>query len=252
MEGALKLAQFLAQQDAFDVLDKHFEAWMRMFYNDSGTRAASAQDIAERLGFFAQEARKVSSQSGLDLDLPAVRAEDLQALAAQKGKKVEKDNQGNLFQPGGARLRESSTTGRTEAGRQVSGESREGLGGKSNRLDQGRGADSAPAEKAVEPSDKPTTIQDAGEKIGGARKVREGKNGPDTALFSIGKKGNEIRSVGLPKDTVAISLMSMTSHLKVMLITETQRRETLRRPFGSSPILLSQTQSSVPKHLAQM
>lgn len=79
-----KLAEFLAQQDAFDVLDKTVEAWMRAFYNDTGTRAAGAQIMADRLRVYAQRARAVS-EDALDLGLPPVDRADVQRLAIEKG-----------------------------------------------------------------------------------------------------------------------------------------------------------------------
>jgi hypothetical protein len=119
----VKLDSFLAQQDAFDRLNPTVEAWMRMFYNATGRRAASAADIAERVNFYAQEARKVSAQEGLAFDLTPVRSEDVQALAAQKGKENGgSTDQANLFEPRSAGDGSRNEAGGTEAGRQGAGE----------------------------------------------------------------------------------------------------------------------------------
>lgn len=76
-----KLSEFLAQQDAFDKVSAPVEAWMRLFYDAKGNRAAGAQRIAEALKFYAEEARKVSAEAGLDLGLAPVHATDIQAGA---------------------------------------------------------------------------------------------------------------------------------------------------------------------------
>lgn len=101
----LKLDTFLAQQDAFDRITSPVEAFMRMFYNDTGRRAAGSPVIAERIKFYAQEARKVSNDAGLGFDLPAVRAEDIQVLAAKKGRdeRAATANQKDIFESGSPR-----------------------------------------------------------------------------------------------------------------------------------------------------
>ena len=81
----LKLETFLAQQDAFDKLLPPVETFMRAFYDPSGRKAAGAPNIADKIKFYAQEARKVSAGEGLDLGLAPVSARDIQALAAQRG-----------------------------------------------------------------------------------------------------------------------------------------------------------------------
>lgn len=77
----IKLRDFLDQQDAFDKVSAPVEAWMRLFYDPSGTRAAGAQRIADALTFYAEEARKVSAEKGLDLGLAPVTSADIQASA---------------------------------------------------------------------------------------------------------------------------------------------------------------------------
>jgi len=125
----VKLDSFLAQQDAFDKLNPTVEAWMRMFYNATGRRAASAADIAERVNFYAQEARKVSAQEGLAFDLTPVRSEDVQALAAQKGKENGgSTDQANLFEPRSPSDGSRNEASGQEAGRQGTGEGRVGPG----------------------------------------------------------------------------------------------------------------------------
>lgn len=119
----VKLDTFLAQQDAFDKLNPSVEKWMRMFYSASGRRAASAADIAERVKFYAEEARKVSAEEGLAFDLTPVRSEDVQALAAQKGKEnAGSSDQARLFESSRPSDGAGNEAGGQEAGRQVSGE----------------------------------------------------------------------------------------------------------------------------------
>lgn len=134
----VKLDSFLAQQDAFDKLNPIVEAWMRMFYNATGRRAASAADIAERFKFYAEEARKVSADAGLGFDLPEVRAEDVQALAAQKGKEnAGSADQANLFEPRSAGDGPRNEASRREAEGFGTGKVRGGPGNEGRGSDQG-------------------------------------------------------------------------------------------------------------------
>jgi hypothetical protein len=77
-------ADFLRQQDAFDILPPRVEAFMSLFYDAKGTRAAGAARIAEELKEYAIEANKVSAERGLDLGLPAVTADDLQRRIVER------------------------------------------------------------------------------------------------------------------------------------------------------------------------
>lgn len=80
-----KLQAHLDQQDAFDRLSEPVEAFMRMFYDPSGRRAAAGPRISDALRFYAEEARKVSADAGLDLGLVPVTSRDVQKLAVEKG-----------------------------------------------------------------------------------------------------------------------------------------------------------------------
>jgi predicted kinase len=95
----LKLAEYLAQRDAFDQLSTPVENFMRMFYDPKGGRALSAERIADGLTFYAEEARKVTTEQGLDLGLAPVGAADLQGLAAKRSAPHEA-NQPELFAGG--------------------------------------------------------------------------------------------------------------------------------------------------------
>ncbi|MDH2400459.1 hypothetical protein QCM77_10990 [Bradyrhizobium sp. SSUT18] len=94
-----KLQSHLDQQDAFDRLSEPVEAFMRMFYDPSGRRAAAGQRISDALRFYAEEARKVTADAGLDLGLVPVTARDVQKLAAGKGAEgyVKRTEEGGLF-----------------------------------------------------------------------------------------------------------------------------------------------------------
>ncbi|WP_061026374.1 LPD38 domain-containing protein [Bradyrhizobium sp. CCH5-F6] len=94
-----KLQSHLDQQDAFDRLSEPVEAFMRMFYDPSGRRAAAGQRISDALRFYADEARKVTAEAGLDLGLVPVSARDVQKLAAGKGAEgyVKRTDEGGLF-----------------------------------------------------------------------------------------------------------------------------------------------------------
>lgn len=79
-----KLDAFLRQEDAFDRLPDEVAGLMSIFYDPKGRRAASAQRITEALRFYAQEARKVSTEKGLGLDLVPVEASDILRHAAER------------------------------------------------------------------------------------------------------------------------------------------------------------------------
>lgn len=134
----LKLETFLAQQDAFDRLSAPVEAFMRWFYDASGRKAAGAPTIAEKLKFYAQEARKVSAGDGLDLGLAPVSARDIQALAAQRGSnRGQAGDPQDLFAGGGAGVRESGAARNADPGRSVADGGGEGSGGARAGGDQG-------------------------------------------------------------------------------------------------------------------
>ncbi|WP_128947136.1 LPD38 domain-containing protein [Bradyrhizobium zhanjiangense] len=99
-----KLQSHLDQQDAFDRLSEPVEAFMRMFYDPSGRRAAAGQRISDALRFYAEEARKVTADAGLDLGLVPVTARDVQKLAAGKGAEgyVKRTDEGGLFLTSGS------------------------------------------------------------------------------------------------------------------------------------------------------
>ncbi|MGY4294606.1 polyhydroxyalkanoate synthesis regulator phasin [Bradyrhizobium sp. i1.4.4] len=100
----VKLQSLLDQQDAFDRLREPVEAFMRMFYDPSGRRAAAGQRISDALRFYAEEARKVTADAGLDLGLVPVTARDVQKLAAGKGAEsyVKRTDEGGLFLTSGS------------------------------------------------------------------------------------------------------------------------------------------------------
>lgn len=133
----LKLDTFLAQQDAFDRISAPVEGFMRWFYDASGRKAAGAQGIAEKLKFYAQEARKVSAGEGLDLGLAPVSARDIQALAAQRGSTSAKagDSQ-DLFAGSGPSVREGQPAVSGDAARPVATRGGEGSGTARNAGDQ--------------------------------------------------------------------------------------------------------------------
>jgi hypothetical protein len=107
----MKLDTFLAQQDAFDKIDPKVEDFMRMFYDPNGRRATSAQKIADGLHYYAEQARRVSAERGLDLGLPNVTAEELQRAAIEK---TRTGGQGGLFLLGSPRDGASPTAARGE------------------------------------------------------------------------------------------------------------------------------------------
>lgn len=121
----MTLDAFLRQQDAFDVLPPEVQAWMAMFYQADGKRAAGKDAIAERLRYYAQEARKVSADEGLFLDIAPVRAADLQAAAAKRGVKdagTEAQGQSGLFDGGRGGVSRNAQLLRTEGQGRAAGD----------------------------------------------------------------------------------------------------------------------------------
>lgn len=78
------LADASAQIDAFAPQSARSAAIQRMFYDADGARAASAQDISNRLSMYVDEAGKVQASPGLALGLPDVGADDILATVARR------------------------------------------------------------------------------------------------------------------------------------------------------------------------
>lgn len=81
----VKLADFFAQMDAFDTVSRPVELFLRMFYGPGGKQAASTARMIDALRFYVEEARKVSTDAGLDLGMPPVESAQLQQQALAKG-----------------------------------------------------------------------------------------------------------------------------------------------------------------------
>lgn len=132
-----KLADAMAQQDAFSQLSTRVEQFMRLFYDPNGRRAAGAQRITDALRFYAEEARKVSAERGLDLGLTPVRPEDIQGAARERTSgQGEAGQQATLFERGRPRDSAGGAAGRGEVSGRGSGERSGGDGDAS----EGRGA----------------------------------------------------------------------------------------------------------------
>jgi hypothetical protein len=78
------LAESHAQADAFAHTSPESEALQRLFYGADGKGAASAQQVANALRSYAQEASKVNAAPGLDLGLAPVKAGDILKTVAGK------------------------------------------------------------------------------------------------------------------------------------------------------------------------
>lgn len=176
----LKLETFLAQQDAFDKLLPPVETFMRAFYDPSGRKAAGAPNIADKIKFYAQEARKVSAGEGLDLGLAPVSARDIQALAAQRGSnRGQAGNSEDLFAGPGNSSRASADAVNGEVSRPVAGGNGEGTGSAragSGEGGQGRGGVSA---KAIADS---ASLDDVGWGLRKSDRQAGGGSGPVAAL----------------------------------------------------------------------
>ncbi len=80
-DKGVKIASFLAQQDAFNKLDPTVETLIRAFYNKEMTRAASSLRIVEYLDDFVSEARQHKT-GGFIVD--DTRIEDVIAISERK------------------------------------------------------------------------------------------------------------------------------------------------------------------------
>lgn len=107
----MNLKAYMAQMDAFDRLTDNVDRFMRMFYDPKGSRAASAERISDAVRFYAQEARKVSADMGLDLGLARVTPDEIQGASLGRG---QNEGQQNLF-GSGARDGEGGDQGRFAA-----------------------------------------------------------------------------------------------------------------------------------------
>lgn len=155
----LKLETFLAQQDAFDKLLPPVETFMRAFYDPSGRKAAGAPNIADKIKFYAQEARKVSAGEGLDLGLAPVSARDIQALAAQRGSnRGQAGNSEDLFAGPGNSSRASADAVNGEVSRPVARGNGEGTG--SARTGSGEGGQAGDGELVFRKGGRAVTPQE--------------------------------------------------------------------------------------------
>ncbi len=80
----MKLDQYLAQHDAFDHVEPDVLGFMSNFYDPNTGRAKSSGRIADFLRLYANEAAKVSSETGLGLEMPKVAPHDIIETAAAK------------------------------------------------------------------------------------------------------------------------------------------------------------------------
>lgn len=148
------LDAYLGQIDAFDPLPLETARWMELFVDPAGTRAASQERIATIIRTYAEESRKVSTEVGFDLGLPAVTIRDLQDTAARKAwaDVIERSTQGDLLGgQSGLRARDGADRG----GRRKSGDAGGGdqAGGAGAGGDRGRPADDAGGSTAADGAD---------------------------------------------------------------------------------------------------
>jgi len=139
-EAGQSLDSYLSQVDAFNPIPDAVEGWMRAFYNEAGTRAASGKDVSTFMRFYVEEAMKQPAQ-GLDLGGPAVTPRQILSGAREKVR-VERQggaDQGQLggLEPGGP----GPQAGGNEAG---GGESRPS-DGQQQPAQVGNGPDQTPA-----------------------------------------------------------------------------------------------------------
>lgn len=131
----VKLKEFFAQVDAFDVVTDDVASIMRMMYRPDEVRAAGKDVVAERLTFIAREAQKVSGSQGLDLGIPSVSRADIIDIASRKGTRSD-GTQGDLLSAGSRDGAGTANDGGTGQGRSAD-DGGDLLGGSGGGGDQG-------------------------------------------------------------------------------------------------------------------
>jgi N12 class adenine-specific DNA methylase len=235
-----KLDTYLAQSDAFNKIPDTVEGFMRAFYAPEldmrgNRRALGSKRISDALGFYADEARKVTAEPGLDLGLAPVERRDIQKIARDKGWEGYGEEVPDRNGPGNG---EGVPAGGDQIRRSGVGEGREGLEAAGGEGDQGKIFRAAGPKVPVKlrPEE-----PDAGKLISTANKVAgewQDKLGPDIKVVMGGSLVSRTYARVRPNEPIDMDIRFLTKnperdYPKVETVTGLKLRKT--RPVDDYP-----------------
>ena len=168
----LSLSEMLNQDDIFDgSIDQVTKDFIGIFYSgDKLNKARSSQKVADALKSYAQLAMTAKATPNLFGDAP-LSNEQILGQVHEKLRQSEAEKQQDIFT--------SPQSNEPDAGTVGGGRSGRGTGPRSETAQEQ--SEPTKALKKTAPTSEKETIQDFGEKIGGARKDTSVKTGPKTS-----------------------------------------------------------------------
>ncbi len=168
----LSLSEMLNQDDIFDgSIDQVTKDFISIFYSgDKLNKARSSQKVADALKSYAQLAMTAKASPNLFGDAP-LSNEQILGQVHEKLRQSEAEKQQDFFSSQGANDTNPGTVGGGRSGRGA-------IAGSETAQEQ---SEPTKALKKTAPTSEKETIQDFGEKIGGARKDTSVKTGPKTS-----------------------------------------------------------------------
>ncbi|UYF80108.1 PLxRFG domain-containing protein [Acinetobacter ursingii] len=168
----LSLSEMLNQDDIFDgSIDQVTKDFISIFYSgDKLNKARSSQKVADALKSYAQLAMTAKATPNLFGDAP-LSNEQILGQVHEKLRQSEAEKQQDIFT--------SPQSNEPDAGTVGGGRSGRGTGPRSETAQEQ--SEPTKALKKTAPTSEKETIQDFGEKIGGARKDTSVKTGPKTS-----------------------------------------------------------------------
>ncbi|WP_336141823.1 PLxRFG domain-containing protein [Acinetobacter sp. 102] len=168
----LSLSEMLNQDDIFDgSIDQVTKDFISIFYSgDKLNKARSSQKVADALKSYAQLAMTAKASPNLFGDAP-LSNEQILGQVNDRLKQSEAEKQQDIFT--------SPQSNEPDAGTVGGGRSGRGTGPRSETAQEQ--SEPTKALKKTAPTSEKETIQDFGEKIGGARKDTSVKTGPKTS-----------------------------------------------------------------------
>lgn len=168
----LSLSEMLSQDDIFDgSIDQVTKDFISIFYSgDKLNKARSSQKVADALKSYAQLAMTAKASPNLFGDAP-LSNEQILGQVHEKLRQSEAEKQQDIFT--------SPQSNEPDAGTVGGGRSGRGTGPRSETAQEQ--SEPTKALKKTAPTSEKETIQDFGEKIGGARKDTSVKTGPKTS-----------------------------------------------------------------------
>ncbi|WP_334069773.1 PLxRFG domain-containing protein [Acinetobacter colistiniresistens] len=168
----LSLSEMLNQDDIFDgSIDQVTKDFISIFYSgDKLNKARSSQKVADALKSYAQLAMTAKASPNLFGDAP-LSNEQILGQVNDRLKKSEAEKQQDIFSSPQPNEPDTGTVGGGRSGRGA-------IAGSETAQEQ---SEPTKALKKTAPTSEKETIQDFGEKIGGARKDTSVKTGPKTS-----------------------------------------------------------------------